>query len=64
MPSSSSAVESLLKAHGFLYFLIYTFLKPGNSTKHVLDFKRICLAYSECYKMQIKTLASKGDVVL
>lgn len=63
MPSSSAS-ESLLRAHGFLYFLNIFFFKPGNSTKHVLDFKHICLAYSECYKMQIKTLASKGDGVL
>lgn len=40
------------------------FFQSGNSTKHMLDFKRICLACSGCYEMQIKTLASKGDRVL
>lgn len=42
----------------------FFFFQSGNSTKHMLNFKLICLACSGCYEMQIKMLASKGDGVL
>lgn len=35
--------------------------QPGNSTKHKLDFKGVCLACSGCHEMQIQTMASKGQ---
>lgn len=67
MPSSLSGAQCLLRVHGFLYFLnvvVIFFFQSGNSTKHMLNFKLICLACSGCYEMQIKMLASKGDGVL